>query len=176
MTTIYLILVFFSEGGGLKIVPALKYHVVVPRLTSSIMMHLICEPDIRDGIGIMKYVLNHPQKFRAIRRPGSMVEGVERKDRGLNRRVFSAFLLGFCQASIGIIAEVLVILFLSTQTSLLDIIRKFVSMSVIVKFDDMYAASMSEHVIKKAKGKKLKVTYKRHMSEMKNEQMMEQID
>lgn len=38
-------------------------------------------------------------------------------------------------------------------------------MSVIVKFDDMYAASLSEHAIKKAKGKKLKVSYKRFMSE-----------
>lgn len=49
-TTIYLILVFFSSGSGLNIVPALKYEVVIPRLTSSIMMHLIVEPDIRDGI------------------------------------------------------------------------------------------------------------------------------
>lgn len=33
------------------------------------MMHLICEPDIRDGINLMKYVLNHPHKFRMIRMP-----------------------------------------------------------------------------------------------------------
>lgn len=71
ITTIYLILVFFSDGKGLKIVPAMKYEVVIPRLTSSIMMHLICEPDIRDGIMIMKYVLNHPHKFSVIRLPGS---------------------------------------------------------------------------------------------------------
>lgn len=38
-------------------------------------------------------------------------------------------------------------------------------MSVIVKFDDMYAAALTEHAIKKATGKKLKVTYKRNMSE-----------
>ena len=176
MTTIYLILVFFSEGSGLQIVPALKYSVVIPRLTSSIMMHLICEPDIRDGIGLMKYVLNHPHKFRVIRKNDS--SGIDWGDRGLNRRVFCAFLIGFCQASIGIVAEFLVILFLSTQTSLLDIIRKFVSMSVIVKFDDMYASSLKENAIKKAKGKLLKVTYKRHMSEKhrRNGNHVEQID
>lgn len=50
LTTIYLIFIFFSSGSGLKIIPALKYEVVIPRLTSSIMMHLICEPDIRAGI------------------------------------------------------------------------------------------------------------------------------
>lgn len=175
LTTIYLILVFFSEGSkenndiGFKMVPATKYETMIPRVTSSIMMHLICQPDIRDGINLMKYVLNHPKKFRLIR-PRSAESGLGdvddlNKNDGLQRRVFCAFLLGFCQASIGIIAEVLVILFLWTQTELLDIIRKFVSMSVIVKFDDMYASSLSEHIIKKAKGKKLKVTYKRHMTE-----------
>ena len=138
---------------------------VIPRVTSSIMMHLICEPDIRDGINIMKYVLNHPYKFRVIRTDGNVDPEDKFKYRGLSRRVFAAFLLGFCQASIGIIAEVLVILFLSTQSSLLDIIRKFVSMSIIVKFDNLYAAALSEHSIVKAKGKKLKVFYKRQYSE-----------
>lgn len=50
LTTIYLIYIFFSTGSGLEIVPAHKFEVVIPRLTSSIMMHLIVEPDIRDGI------------------------------------------------------------------------------------------------------------------------------
>lgn len=91
--------------------------------------------------------------------------------------MFAAFLLGLCQSMIGIIAEVFVILFLSTQSSLLDIIRKFVSMSVIVKFDDMYASALSEHAIKKAKGKKLKVTYKRRMSQSRPQaNHVEQID
>lgn len=113
----------------------------------------------------MKYVLNHPEKFRVIRYDEQKDPENRYKYKGLTRRVFCAFFLGFCQATIGIVAEVLVILFLSTQTSLLDIIRKFVSMSVIVKFDNFYAAALSEHSILRAKGKKLKVFYKRHMSE-----------
>lgn len=49
-------------------------------------------------------------------------------------------------------------------------------MSVIVKFDDMYAAALTEHAIKKATGKKLKVTYKRYMSESNYKDHIEQID
>lgn len=59
-TTIYLILVAFSDDSNLMIKPVSKYEITIPRLTSSIMMHLICEPDIHDGIELMKYVLSHP--------------------------------------------------------------------------------------------------------------------
>lgn len=160
-TTIYLVMVVFTDSSALNIVRTDRYEIMVPRLTSSIMMHLICEPDIRNGIELMKYAMNHPYKFRVIRSPGS---SADLGNRGLNRRVFSVFLLGLCQTSIGIIAESLIILFLGSRTKLLDVILKFGTMSIIVKFDNMYAAAaLSAHDIKAAKGKLLKVTYKRHM-------------
>ena len=59
--------------------------------------------------------------------------------------------------------EVLVIVYLSSLDKLIDIIMKFVSLSAVVRFDDMYAAAMQEHVITKAAGTKLKVSFKRYM-------------
>lgn len=49
-TTIVLIMIFFGddgEGHAVKLVPAQSYFVLIPRLISSIMMHLNVEPDIR---------------------------------------------------------------------------------------------------------------------------------
>jgi len=31
------------------------------------MMHLIVEPDIRNGISLMKYAVNHPSRFKGVR-------------------------------------------------------------------------------------------------------------
>ena len=94
-----LIYVFFendNNGKGVELVPAQKFYVLIPRLISSIMMHLNVEPDIRQGIQLMKYALNHPQKFRPIRRGYENETAETISYVGVKRRVFCAFLLGFC--------------------------------------------------------------------------------
>lgn len=63
VTTIMLIMIYFGKtekGSAVKIIPAQSYFVLIPRLISSIMMHLNVEPDIRQGIELMKYTVNHP--------------------------------------------------------------------------------------------------------------------
>jgi len=108
----------------------------------------------------MKYALRHPYRFRTIK-PGYEDEAADSISyQGSKRRAFCAWLLGFNQATIGITAEVLVIIYLSSQSNLLLIIMKFVSLAAVVKFDDMYA-SILDHSIKAAAGSKLWGTFKR---------------
>lgn len=59
---IILILIIISEmtSKDFKLVHAKSFNIIVPRLLSSLMMHLIVEKDIRQGLRIMKYVVNHP--------------------------------------------------------------------------------------------------------------------
>lgn len=106
----------------------------------------------------MKYAVNHPQRFRPIKKklPGEKTHPVSYA--GAKRRAFCAFLLGFAQSSIAIVAEVLVIVYLSSLTSLLLIIMKYVSLAAVVKFDDMFGAALHEHGILGAGGKALKIT------------------
>ena len=125
-------------------------------------MHLNVEPDIRQGIDLMKYTVNHPWKFRPIRKNYENETPDTISYIGTKRRAFCAFLLGFNQCAIAIVAEVLVIVYLSSLTSLLLIIMKYVSLAAVVKFDDMYAAALPEHAIQKASGCKLCITNKRH--------------
>lgn len=89
---------------------------------------------------------------------------------GSRRRAFCAFLLGFNQCTIAIVAEVLVIIFLSSLTSLLLIIMKYVSLAAVVKFDDMYAAALHENAIQAAVGCKLFITNKRYVRLQKKAQ------
>ena len=186
ITTIILIVFYFNDGKGITMVPAETYLQLIPRLLSCYLMHLNVLPDIRQGIELMKFAVNHPWKFRPIKnnydvevihlKEGINDDGdkpVERKKKyeeetheeisynGAVSRAFFAFLLGFFQAAIGLIAEILVIYFLSSLHRLLDIIMKYVSLAAVVKFDNMYAAALADDAIMGAVGCKLLVSNKR---------------
>lgn len=109
----------------------------------------------------MKFAINHPQKFRCIKKNYEKETPETISYEGCRRRAFCAFLLGFNQSTIAIVAEVLVIFFLNSLDNLLLIIMKYVSFAAVVKFDDMYAAALGDHVITGVAGHKLKVTNKR---------------
>lgn len=160
-STILLIVVYFEDGDGVHLIPAKEFYILIPRLISSIMMHLNVEPDIRQGIELMKYAINHPQKFRPIKKNYEKETAESVSYLGAKRRAFCAFLLGFNQATIAIVAEILVIVFLNSLSSLLLIIMKYVSLAAVVKFDDMYAASLGKHVIQGAANTKLFISNKR---------------
>lgn len=54
------------------------------------MMHLLVEPGYRNGILMMKYAVNHPDKFRVYPKSDEIM-----KDIGIKRKVFFAFFMGF---------------------------------------------------------------------------------
>jgi len=130
----------------------------IPRFISGLMMHLTVEPDIRNGISYMKYVVNHPNKFVDQKR--SKKEKQPERD---NSRILLAFLLGFCQCSIAFMVEFIVIVYLSSQKALTDIIMKFVALAAICKFDDFYAGALYDEKSRDAVGKTLPTEYFREM-------------
>ena len=133
--------------------------IILPRFLSSLMMHINVETDIRAGINLMKFAVNHPAKFKTAKK-------VDYKDDPTSiqvQRVYLAFFLGFCQATIAMVVEILVILYLTSQALLTDVIMKFVALAAIVRFDDMYAVGLYDEKIKGAAGKRLPTEYKRNM-------------
>ena len=57
--------------------------------------------------------------------------------------------------------ECLVIYYLSTLDSLMNIIIKFTSLAKIITFDDMYARSLYQHTITEVSKKQLLITFHR---------------
>ena len=51
----------FSET--FEITLPVKFSIIVPRVLSATLAHLKVEPDIRSGLNLMKYAINHPEKF-----------------------------------------------------------------------------------------------------------------
>ena len=69
------------------------------------MMHLNVEPDVRNGLLLMKYAVNHPSAFKHnsnIINQGDISE----------KRVISGFMLGFFQCTTAFAVEICVIFYL----------------------------------------------------------------
>lgn len=82
------------------------------------------------------------------------------------KRALCAFSLGLFQFTISMTAQILVILLLFKQKDIVAVMVKFVAFSGVTKFDDFYAANMTENPLKKCVGKKLDFHFTRKMSEV----------
>lgn len=69
--------------------------------------------------------------------------------------IFAAWLLGFFQFFIPMVASFMIIIILFKEKSILAVMIKFVALSSVTKFDDFYAANMTENPIKACVGKKI---------------------
>lgn len=114
------------------------------------MMHLNNEPEIKQGIQLAKYVVNHPFRFSNTRYEDE--DGIERIKIS---SVLPPFFLGIMQASVGIIVEFITLTYLAGLTDLLKVIVQFVTFLCITKFDNMYSESILENKMLIAKDKKL---------------------
>ena len=91
------------------------------RFVCSILMHLQVESDMRQGLRMMKYVVNQPFDFS---NPGS------------------AFFVALMQVCGGLAAEMACILYLGSINVAIDVIIKFVALASIAKVDDFYASAL----------------------------------
>lgn len=99
--------------------------VLASRFTSSILMHLTVEGDIRQGLTMMKYATNHPFEFRA---PAN------------------AFIVGLMQFTGGLCAELICVFYLGTIDDPFLVIQRFIALASIAKVDDFYFAALSSTV------------------------------
>lgn len=185
LTTAYMILMFFDMGEDMKGVHlnmADSFMVLLPRLMSSIMMHLNVIEEVDQGITMMKYAVNHPFMFIPFTDRNAK-DGKERdnndgkgvvNEKGMTRRVVMAFALGFFQATVGVIVEILIIYYLSTLTSYLKIICQYVAFVALIKFDNFYSKSIHDHGVKTMQKKNLRIYHRRFML-FKNEDEIDEL-
>jgi hypothetical protein len=100
------------------------------RFICTILMHLQVESDIRQGLKMMKYALNHTSDFSG---------------------PFNAFFIGWLQMSGGLFAEIACMFYLSSINTPMDVIIRFIAMGSIAKVDDFYYSALPDE--NRAKGK-----------------------
>ena len=154
---ISLIIYFELTSPDFNIVPSSSFVIILARFLSSVMMHLNVEPEIRAGLILAKFCLNHPNRLKGAYERGPYGEEIINYS-----RILPPFFLAMSQVIVGLIVEINVLIYLTSLDNLIAVILRFVTLAAICKFDDMYAASLYENKMKAAAGKKLTKFYFRH--------------
>lgn len=135
---------------------------LVPKLISCFYMHNLLSEEIRDGMKIMKFTINHPECFERRALDYDTSDKTD-KDDGKYTRIIYAFCIGFIQWGIAVVLEIMSIFFLNSLDNYRLIIVCYAALTAVAHFDNMFAAALDSHPIKAAAGKKLNVTYSRYM-------------
>ena len=112
--------VIFGDGPLVISMPS-SVTILALRFVCTMLMHLQVESDVRQGLRMMKYLVNHTEDFSA---------------------PFNAFAIGFMQVFTGLATELACICFLATVGSEIDVIIKYMALSSIAKVDDIYANAL----------------------------------
>eukprot|EP00356_Strombidium_inclinatum_P000304 CAMPEP_0170512128 /NCGR_PEP_ID=MMETSP0208-20121228/66679_1 /TAXON_ID=197538 /ORGANISM="Strombidium inclinatum, Strain S3" /LENGTH=208 /DNA_ID=CAMNT_0010795727 /DNA_START=1145 /DNA_END=1768 /DNA_ORIENTATION=- len=118
-----------QEPGGLDILCA--------RFIASMMMHLNVEKDVRNGLAMMKYAVNHYDNFT---------------------NVHVAFLIAFLLTVSSMLIEFTVVLVLISLPNVLEVIMKYVSLAAIANIPRFYFNSLVDHKLLKVAGLTVNIT------------------
>ena len=114
---------------------------MVARFVASMMMHINVEKDVRMGIQMMKYAVNHYENFN---------------------NVVPAFVMGLNSTILSLIVEINVMIILSSMPNILGVVMKYVSLAAIANIPRFYYNSLVEHRMSSVNQVKLKITKFRH--------------
>jgi hypothetical protein len=129
------------ENDEFAVRPAESLDMMVARFVASMMMHINVEKDVRGGINMMKYAVNHPENFN---------------------NVIPAFFMGLNSTIISLIVEINVMIILSSMPNILGVVMKYVSLAAIANIPRFYYASLVEHRMAAVSNISLKITNFRH--------------
>lgn len=132
---------YAATYDGFAIRPVKTLDMMIARFIASVMMHINVEKDVRVGISMMKYVVNHFDNFT---------------------NPYPPFFLGMIGTIISLIVEINVMIILSSMVNVLSVINKYVSLAAIVNIPRFYYNSLVDHKITACKEVKLEVTRFRH--------------
>jgi hypothetical protein len=127
--------------------PAGSLDMMAARFIASMMMHINVEKDVRNGINMMKYSVNHYENFN---------------------NVYPAFAIGLFGTIISLIVEINVMIILSAMPNVLGVVCKYVSLAAVANIPRFYYNSLVEHRMTKVKTLSLKITNFRHGNHLKN--------
>jgi hypothetical protein len=128
------------------VVPAESLDMMVARFVASMMMHINVEKDVRMGISMMKYAVNHSENFN---------------------NVIPAFVIGLHSTIISLIVEINVMIILSSLPNILGVVMKYVSLAAIANIPRFYYSSLVEHRMSMVNNVNLKVSKFRHQGILK---------
>lgn len=114
--------------------------ILLARFSACMFMHIAVEKDVRNGLQMMKYAINHPANFV---------------------NPIAAFAFGWFLFIISIIVELNVMLVMTTLADVMDIAMKYISLAAIVNIPRFYFASLKNNRMLVCKDLNLKISVTR---------------
>ena len=116
--------VYAYETKTFMIRPAKSIDMLVARFLGSLMMHINVEKEIRAGLTMMKYSVNHHKSFT---------------------NVYPPFVIAWASVCINLVVEANVMIILSTIPDVMNVIMKYVSLAAIANIPKFYYSSLKDH-------------------------------
>ena len=138
---------FAYTNKKFSVKPAKSMDMMVARFVASMMMHINVEKDVRMGISMMKYAVNHSENFN---------------------NVIPAFMMGLNSTILSLIVEINVMIILSSMPDILGVVMKYVSLAAIANIPRFYYNSLVEHRMCNIKDVNLKITNFRSQNPLKD--------
>lgn len=134
---IFLIWRVAIEDPNFKIFIPESIDILCTRFLASMLMHFNVEKDIRNGISMMKYAVNHYNNFE---------------------NIHAAFLISFMLAFNSFLVEITVVMVLTSIESVLEVIMKYVSLSAVANIPRFYFNSLIDHKLLKVSTHTVEIT------------------
>ena len=99
--------------------------IILARFFCAVVLHIYMHPEIEQGFQLQKYALNHTWKFY---------------DWGF------AFTVGLMQMLVTLSVELVNVVILNTNHSIMDIIMNFLALVIIAEFDDYLVVTIEKHL------------------------------
>ena len=138
---------FAYESETFNIRPATGLDMMSARFIASMFMHINTERDVRAGISMMKYAVNHHDNFT---------------------NVVPAFIIALMLTLCSFLVEINVMLILSSIGDVLGVIMKYVSLCAIAHLPRFYFSSLVANKASKFGSLTLKIENFRHEGKLKD--------
>ena len=99
--------------------------IILARFFCAVVLHIYMHPEIEQSFQLQKYALNHTWKFT---------------DWGF------AFAVGLMQMLVTLSVELVNVVILNTNHSIMDIIMNFLALVIIAEFDDYLVVTIEKHL------------------------------
>ena len=138
---------FAHESSTFNIKPATGLDMMAARFIASMFMHINTERDVRGGISMMKYAVNHHEHFT---------------------NVTPAFIIALLLTLCSFLVEINVMLILSSIGDVLNVIMKYVSLCAIAHLPRFYFSSLVANKASKFGSLTLKIHNYRYQNKLKD--------
>ena len=130
------ILLYATGKDSFLKTPPIEPSILIARFAATVFMHVFVEKDVKNGLNMMKYSVNHRDHFV---------------------NPYASFVQGYALFQISVMVEINVMIVMTTIDNAMDVACKYISLAAIVNIPRLYFASIRDNRMLKCSSLKLPI-------------------